>query len=476
MLFYSFTYCLFIAIVFLIYWFLLNRNLKLQNFFILSASLFFYGWWDFRFLGLILLSIVVDYFVALKIQQAVRQKQKKAFLVLSVTSNLLLLGFFKYFNFFIDSLQLVLGNIGLATSESSLQIILPVGISFYTFQTMSYTIDVYRGKMRATEDFVVFAAYVSFFPQLVAGPIERAKKLLPQFLTHRTFDPYQATDGLRQILWGLFKKLVIADNCAVFVSQVFDQGLELNSLAHWVGMIFFAFQIYGDFSGYSDIALGSARLLGFNLSQNFAYPFFSRNYAEFWRRWHISLSTWFRDYFYVAIGGGKRKVLNLMLLFTLSGLWHGASWNFVIWGLLNGLMFIPSIVNRTTNRYTGVAANDSTLPTFKEFFNIIRTFASLCITYVFFRAADLNAVLIYYKKLFSFSSNGASLNYVSTAVTLSLIFIFVIIEWLGRKDQYAIEKIGHNMPLVLRWLTYLVIFISLSSIAGRPQEFVYFQF
>lgn len=475
MAFNSIVYGIFLIIIFIIYWFLLKDATKKQNWMILGASCLFYGWWDWRFLLLIFFSIVVDFFVGKSIANTDNKGKKKRLVAVSVWTNLLLLGFFKYYNFFIDSFIDASNLLGFSPSVSSLNIILPVGISFYTFQTLSYTIDVYRGKMDACEDFIVFAAYVSFFPQLVAGPIERARKLIPQFEQKRVFIREEVEDGLRQILWGLIKKVVIADNCATIVNQVFSDSPNLDISSHWIGMIFFAFQIYGDFSGYSDIAIGSARLFGFNLSQNFAYPFFSRNYAEFWRRWHISLSTWFRDYFYIAVGGGRQKIRNFMLLFVISGMWHGASWNFIIWGFLNGLLFLPSIAWKMGKNFSGVASEGKVFPTLMDTWRMSKTFLSLCITYIFFRAKDLNEVIEYYQGLFVGNGPRSILN-VDAVIVLLLIFLFLVIEWRGRAHQYAIEKVVETHSKVQRWLYYVILVIVLSAFAGEPQQFVYFQF
>ena len=292
-------FAIFLPIVFLLYWFVANKNLKLQNLLIVMASYFFYGFWDWRFLSLIFFSTIVDFTVGKKLRYEENNLKRKILLWTSILVNLGFLGFFKYYNFFIDNLITAFSFLGSEIKPSSLNIILPVGISFYTFQTLSYTIDIYNRRFEPTKDFIAFTAFVSFFPQLVAGPIERARHLLPQFYKRRTFDYSKAVDGMRQILWGLFKKIVIADNCAEFANQIFNNSANLNGSSLVLGALFFSFQIYGDFSGYSDIAIGTSRLFGFSLKRNFAFPYFSRDIAEFWRRWHISLSTWFRDYLYI---------------------------------------------------------------------------------------------------------------------------------------------------------------------------------
>ena len=348
MLFNSIEFGLFITVFFLLYYYIFNKSLRKQNLLILISSWFFYAFWDWRFLSLILFSTFLDYFIGLRLKVETRSNVRKGLLWSSLVVNLGFLLFFKYFNFFIDNLNDSLRILGFSWSLQSLNIILPVGISFYTFQTLSYTIDVYRKKINPTTDFVVFASYVSFFPQLVAGPIERASNLISQFEEERRFSRSKAVDGLRQILWGLFKKVVIADNCAELVNEIFNNSGSLNGSTLFLGSILFAFQIYGDFSGYSDIAIGVSRIFGFDLMRNFAYPYFSRDIAEFWRRWHISLSSWFRDYLYIPLGGSRGgvvfKLRNTIIIFLVSGFWHGANWTFIIWGLLNALYFIPLLL------------------------------------------------------------------------------------------------------------------------------------
>ena len=348
MLFNSIDFALFLPIVFLLYWGLAKNRRSLQNSIILISSYVFYGWWDWRFLSLILFSTIVDYLVALAIKKQTQKRSKKILLLVSIFTNIGLLGFFKYYNFFIDNFIKAFTLLGKDLEVVPLSIILPVGISFYTFQTLSYTIDVYRGKLEPTTSFVQFATFVCFFPQLVAGPIERAKHLLPQFERVRKLDKEQAVLGINQILWGLFKKVVIADNCAQYVNDIFSYHETYTSGTLMLGAIYFAFQIYCDFSGYSDIAIGTARLFGVDLMANFKYPYFSRDVAEFWRRWHISLSTWFRDYVYIPLGGNEggflRKTRNVMVVFIVSGFWHGANWTFIAWGGLNGLLFLPLFI------------------------------------------------------------------------------------------------------------------------------------
>ena len=376
MLFNSIDFAVFLPIVFLIYWFLANKNLKLQNVLIVLASYVFYGWWDWRFLSLILFSTLIDYTIGRKLKSEKNQTKRKVLLWTSIFVNLGFLGFFKYSNFFLDNFKSAFSFFGSEITTNSLHIILPVGISFYTFQTLSYTIDVYKQKLEPTNDFIVFSAFVSFFPQLVAGPIERATNLLPQFYKKRTFDLSKAVDGMRQILWGLFKKIVIADSCAELANQIFNNSAEMNGSTLVLGALFFTFQIYGDFSGYSDIAIGTSRLFGFNLMQNFKFPYFSRDIAEFWRRWHMSLSTWFRDYLYIPLGGSRggtwMKVRNTFLQsFIVSGFWHGANWTFIVWGILHAIYFLPLLLTNKNRNNLEIVAQGNYLPTAREFLQML---------------------------------------------------------------------------------------------------------
>lgn len=392
--------------------------------------------------------------------------------------NLGFLGFFKYYNFFLDNFITAFSFFGNEINANSLNIILPVGISFYTFQTLSYSIDVYKGKLQPTKDFIAFSAFVSFFPQLVAGPIERATHLLPQFYKKRTFDYSKATDGMRQILWGLFKKIVIADNCAEFANQIFNNSAELNGSTLVLGAILFTFQIYGDFSGYSDIAIGTSRLFGFDLMQNFNFPYFSRDIAEFWRRWHISLSTWFRDYLYIPLGGSHvgtlLKVRNTFIIFIVSGFWHGANWTFIVWGFLNALYIMPSIIFNTNRNNLDIVAKGKYIPNLKDLFSILITFSLTVFAWIFFRAENISHAMIYISQIFSRSL--FSMPTIVPKVTLILIIIFLIIEWFGRENQYALEKFGLKIPQVIRWGFYYILVFAIFYFAGSEQQFIYFQF
>nr|WP_191860186.1 MBOAT family protein [Hanstruepera ponticola] len=476
MLFNSFEYLIFLPIVFLLYWFAFNRKLNWQNLFLLIISYIFYGWWDWRFLTLIAFSSLVDYNVGLQIDKTKTINKRKLLLAFSLIVNIGLLGYFKYSNFFIENFKLAFESIGITMHLSSLQIILPVGISFYTFQTMGYTIDVYRRKINPTNNIVQFFAYVSFFPQLVAGPIERAKNLLPQFQVKRKFRYDYAVDGMRQILWGFFKKMVIADNCALFVNQVFDAPEDFSFITLIFGMLLFAFQIYGDFSGYSDIAIGTAKLFGFNLMQNFAYPYFSRDIAEFWRRWHISLSTWFRDYVYIPLGGSKggtvMKIRNVFVIFLVSGFWHGANWTFIIWGFLNALFFLPLILMNKNRTYLDIVAVNSSLPSLREFLGIISTFVLTTFAWVFFRAETLGDSMNYLYQIVN--GNEGILRY--PIVILCLSVILILVEWIGRKRAHPLA-ILEGYPVLFRQLVYLsILLLIILFMPNEANSFIYFQF
>ena len=369
MFFNSINFAIFLPIVFVLYWFVTNKSLKLQNILLLVSSYFFYACWDWRFLFLLIFSTLLDYYTGIKMCDAKNQASKKFWFWLSISINLGFLGVFKYYNFFAESFATVVANFGLQVNPWTLKVILPVGISFYTFHGLSYVIDIYKDRIKAEKNFIDYSVFVSFFPLLVAGPIERATHLLPQIQKKRVFNYAIAVDGLKQILWGLFKKVVIADQCAEIANMTFNNYGDYSGSTLALGAVFFAFQIYGDFSGYSDIALGTARLFGIDLLRNFAFPYFSRDIAEFWRRWHISLSTWFRDYLYIPLGGSKGgtwpKVRNTFIIFLVSGFWHGANWTFIIWGLLNALYIMPSIIFNTNRNNLDIVAQGKYLPSVK---------------------------------------------------------------------------------------------------------------
>lgn len=479
MLFNSIDFAVFLPIVFLLYWFVVNKNLKLQNLLIVVASYVFYGWWDWRFLSLIVFSTFVDYSIGVLLRNEENQVKRKILLWTSILVNLGFLGFFKYYNFFVDNFVTAFSFFGQDIQGNSLNIILPVGISFYTFQTLSYTIDVYRRKLDPTNDFVAFSAFVSFFPQLVAGPIERATHLLPQFYKERTFDYTKAVDGMRQILWGLFKKIVIADNCAEYANQIFNNSADLSGSTLVLGALFFAFQIYGDFSGYSDIAIGTSRLFGFDLMRNFNFPYFSRDIAEFWRRWHISLSTWFRDYLYIPLGGSRggtwMKVRNTFIIFIVSGFWHGANWTFIVWGALNAIFFLPLLLTNTNRNNLETVATGKFIPSLKELFQMGITFGLVVFAWIFFRAENMGHALSYISEIFSGSL--FSIPEIRPSNLILLILGFVLIEWVGREGQYAISNLGLNWKRPVRYSMYYgIVFLIMYFGNFNENQFIYFQF
>ncbi|MBF0227584.1 MAG: MBOAT family protein [Desulfobacterales bacterium] len=454
-----------------------------RNLIIVAASYLFYGWWDWRFLSLILFSTIVDYSVGLGLLKQENQTKRKVLLWTSILVNLGFLVFFKYYNFFLDNFITAFSFFGTEIKANSLNIILPVGISFYTFQTLSYSIDVYKRKLEPTKDFIAFSAFVSFFPQLVAGPIERATNLLPQFYNKRTFDYSKSVDGMRQILWGLFKKIVIADNCAEFANQIFNNSADMNGSTLVLGALFFTFQIYGDFSGYSDIAIGTSKLFGFNLMKNFAFPYFSRDIAEFWRRWHISLSTWFRDYLYIPLGGSRggtlMKVRNTFMIFIISGFWHGANWTFIVWGALNAIYFLPLLLTNNNRNNLEIVAQGKSLPTAKELFLILITFGLTVFAWIFFRAENINHALSYISEIFSFSIFSIPVFYGRLKALQTIIFVvlFLIVEWAGREYEYSIQQIGIKWKKPLRYSAYYIIaFIIMYFGNFSDNQFIYFQF
>lgn len=476
MLFNTLDFAIFLPVVFLLYWFVFKSNINIQNLFLIVASYFFYACWDWRFLGLILISSLVDFLVGKELYKATKEKQRKLLLGISLITNLGILGFFKYFNFFIESFNEVFLLFGKSLESSTLKILLPVGISFYTFQTLSYTIDIYRNKVKPTNNALAFFAFVSFFPQLVAGPIERASNLLPQFLKRREFNYNKSILGLKLIIIGLFKKMVIADNCARIVDEIFKYYPEHSGSTLFFGAFFFAFQIYGDFSGYSDIAIGSAKLFDFDLMKNFNMPYLSRNLGEFWRRWHISLSTWFRDYIYIPLGGNKgsklKVIRNILIVFMVSGLWHGANWTFVMWGLIHALCFLPLILSGNNTKFKETADKNRLLPTLKTLLQIGVTFFIVVLAWVFFRAESLQHAIQYLSGIFDFSL--FSMPQVSRGLILFLL-VYMLIEWLQRDKEHLLE-IGFIKSKPVRILVYYLIVFILFYFAGDTQPFIYFQF
>ncbi len=482
MLFNSVDFALFLPLVFGLYWLIGAQRVRTQNAFLILAGAVFYGWWDWRFLGLLLFTSGVDFLVALGLEREERTTRRKLFMAVSLVANLGLLGFFKYYDFFITGFNDAFTLLGRPLGLSTLNIVLPVGISFYTFQSLSYTFDVYRRQLPATRDPIIFFAFVSFFPVLLAGPIERARNMIGQFESPRVFDTTLAYDGLRQMLWGLFKKVVIADNCAVLVNAMYDDPGAHSGSTMLIATIFFAFQIYCDFSGYSDMAIGCARLFGFSLMRNFAYPYFSRDMAEFWRRWHISLTTWFRDYLYIPLGGSRggtgMALRNTMIIFLVSGFWHGANWTFVAWGAINALFFVPLLLTGANRRNTGPIAEGRFFPGIGDALRMLGTFLLACIAWVFFRARNMGEAMEVFKRIFSTSlfDTPELPNLRTVAFGVFGIGVMLLLEWINRDRQHGLQMDGRYTRPVRLGIYYALIalLILMAPIGGG--EFIYFQF
>ena len=478
MLFNSVEFAIFLPIVFLLYWFVFNRNLKLQNLFVVLVSYIFYGWWDWRFLFLIAFTSACSFAAGLLIERYRNDPRKaKTVSVINIVINLLILGIFKYYDFFATAFADAF--LGGKTDGLLLHLILPVGISFYTFQALSYSIDVYKGKLEPTKDIVQFFAFVSFFPQLVAGPIERATNLLPQFGRPRQFEYETGVDGMRQILWGLFKKMVVADNCAIYVDKVFSTYQAQSGSTLLLAAIFFSFQIYGDFSGYSDIAIGTAKLFGIKLMRNFNIPYFSRDIAEFWRRWHISLTTWFRDYVYIPLGGSrcsKAKILrNTFVIFLLSGFWHGANWTFIAWGAYHAFLFLPLILLGKNRRFRDTVAEGRMVPSAKEIAQMLLTFVFVLFGWIVFRSNTIVDAWQYVRGVFRNDLFSLPFLYVGTKKTMLFCALMLFLEWVFKKKDHAIsfeQKCPTWIPGLISYLLILVIL----EYAPTSQSFIYFQF
>ena len=484
MLFNSFEFLIFLPIVFLLYWLVFNRNLTRQNLLILIGSYFFYGWWSWQFLILLAGSTLLDYLYGFGVHSS-NKKKSKLFLWLGIINNLGVLGIFKYYNFFIRQFQHSFDLAGIHIHPTLLQIALPVGISFYTFHGLSYVFDIYRGVRNPVNNFIDYAVFVCFFPLLVAGPIERANHLLPQVQTKRTFQYNQAVEGCKLILWGMFKKVVIADSLASIVDEIFNNYQSHNAFTLILGAIGFSFQIYGDFSGYSDIALGTAKLFGFELLSNFKFPYFSRDIAEFWRRWHISLSSWFRDYLYIPLGGSKQgkliTVRNIFIIFLVSGFWHGANWNYIVWGGIHACGFLPLLLmGRNRKHVNSMIAFDRKLPTIKEFAQMLFTFSFVTFAWIFFRIHDLRSGVGYIKRIIENSIHYPGQYFLTPQgmVIFCYIIPFVLMDWLFRRDERNLKSTNYN---ILNWVISIVMALSvLNNFLGyldqKPNSFIYFQF
>lgn len=478
MLFNSLDFAIFLPSVFLLYWFVFNKSLKLQNFFLLIVSYVFYGWWDWRFLSLLFLTSTTDFYIGFHLNKIENPSQRKLLLYLSLALNLGMLGFFKYFNFFLDNANQLFTYFGQPVELSALHIILPAGISFYTFQSLSYTIDIYRKHITPTKSLIEFLSFVSFFPHLVAGPIMRASTLLPQFKVSRLFDYEIAKDGLRQILWGLFKKMVVADNLAHYVDTIFGNYEQYNGTTLAIGAVYFAYQVYADFSAYSDIACGIAKLFGFQLMVNFKLPYFSRDVAEYWRRNHISLTTWFRDYLYIPLGGSngsKRRVIrNILIIFIVSGFWHGANWTFIIWGLLNAIYFIPLLLLHKNRQHMDTVAQGKLFPSIKEFFQMTFTFCLIAFGLIWFRSVDITHA-IGYIKILSHPSLLFESGVIGFEFMTPLLLIFIVTEWIQRENEHVF--VLTMLPKFARWCIYILTIYTIIYIGKYDnQAFIYFQF
>ena len=495
MLFNSIEFAFFLPLVFLIYWAIgyakINDTLKLrlQNAFVVIASYIFYGWWDWRFLILIAFTSFCSWGSGLLIAKATTQSKSKAWMIANIVLNLGILAIFKYYDFFVSEFGQLFG---INTDSLLLRIILPVGISFYTFQALSYSIDVYRKKIEPTKDIIAFFAFIAFFPQLVAGPIERATNLLPQFLINRRFSYDQATDGMRQILWGLFKKIVIADNCATYVDQVWATYPTQTGSTLLLAAILFTFHIYGDFSGYSDIAIGTAKLFGIKLMRNFNNPYFSRDIAEFWRRWHISLTTWFRDYVYIPLGGSRPEipasiknpdrykkwiiVRNTFVIFLVSGIWHGANWTFLAWGAYHAILFLPLILLGKNRKYTNQVAEGRIFPTWSEAIQILITFVLVVFGWIVFRAPQIPTLFHYLQGIFDISlfTKPSWHGKWQFLITCIAVVIMLLVEWFQRNKQHGLEMRVNRW--YIRYTIYLALTIAIVLCYNNSTTFIYFQF
>ncbi len=475
MLFNSLQFLLFLPVVFTIYWLANKKGLSLQNVLLLFVSYFFYASWNWRFLFLLIFSTGLDYFTGLKMFNANTSYEKKIWFWLSIGVNLGFLGIFKYYNFFASSFATLLAGMGVHTSFWALQVILPVGISFYTFHGLSYVIDIYKRRIEPEKNIVTYALFVSYFPILVAGPIERATHLLPQIKTQRNFNYTLAVQGIKQIIWGLFKKVVVADNCAFFVNQLFSNPTGYSSPELWMGMILFAFQIYGDFSGYSDIALGTSKLFGIELLRNFNFPYFAKDIADFWRRWHISLTTWFRDYLYIPLGGSrvskKIQVRNTFIIFLVSGFWHGANWTFILWGALHACLFLPLLL-RGKNRSNVVNQQYS----FIDIPKILFTFLLVCIAWVFFRADNLTAAFHYFNGMLNLKKLSVSFFYKNSKYLLLSLLSAVAVIFLVFTEWQNVKRGNYEIHLSKGRIFVLLMFIFFAGAFKNQLSFIYFQF
>jgi alginate O-acetyltransferase complex protein AlgI len=477
MLFNSQIFFIFLIFVFIFYWFVLARfSLYSKNLFLLLSSLVFYGWWDWRFLFLLCSNTAFDYFIALRISNTFSDIKRKNLLYLSISINLLFLCFFKYFNFFIESWVELFNLFGFNIRFESLHIILPVGISFYTFHGLSYLIDVYKKRIKPSNSYVEYSLFVSYFPLLVAGPIERATHLLPQIKIDRNFSFRQSINGLVLIFWGLFKKVVIADNLAVFVDDIFLNYSNYNSTTLIIAAISFSFQIYTDFSGYSDIARGTSKLFGIELLHNFNFPYFSKNISEFWNKWHISLSQWFRDYIYIPLGGSRtskfKAIRNVFIIFLISGFWHGANWTFIFWGLYHAVLFLPLYIYKHSNNSNIISKKHSKFNLIVcDILNIVKTFLFVTIGWILFRSISLGDSFLYIKKIFVWDNSNHTYSFDTKIYLLTLFMLFI--EYLYTLKFQS--KLNFRFVYVF-FILILIVLIILFGFYGEDISFIYFQF
>lgn len=478
MLFNSFQYFIFIIIVFCLFWKLDHKPVKYQNSLLLVASYYFYACWDWRFTFLLAALSTIGYLTGFGIYFSKSNNKKRIVLYVSIVINVGVLCLFKYYNFFIATFADFISSFGINANMPTLNILLPVGISFYTFHTLSYILDIYSGKIEPTTSWIDYFLFICFFPLLVAGPIERATHLLPQIKEPRSFDYGKVVDGMKQILWGLFKKAAIADRCSRYVDEIFMTSSHYSGSTFAIGALLYSVQVYCDFSGYTDIAIGTARTLGFDLLRNFANPYFSRDIAEFWRRWHISLTSWFRDYLYIPMGGNRgglsKRIRNVMVVFIVSGFWHGANWTFILWGALHAAYFIPLLILKSNRRHLDVVAAGRYLPTLRELLEMAVTFCLVAMAWIVFRCENLTHVLAFYSGLFSWSLFTMPQIFPASLILLTVAFFAV--EWLGREQLYAIARTGITWPRFLRWTFYYCIILVVLNNPSNSKEFIYFRF
>lgn len=481
MLFHTSTFLVFFLLVFALHWWVIRRTVRWQNVLLLAASYFFYGCWDWRFVALLVFSTLLDYYTGLRIAAAQEDNARKWWLRLSVLINVGLLGVFKYYDFFALSFAEAMATFGWKVDVVTLNLILPVGISFYTFHGLSYVLDVYNRRIEPERNLIDYSLFVSYFPLLVAGPIERATHLLPQLKKARVFKSEQATEGLRIFLWGLVKKVLIADNCAIIADAIYADPTAWNAPSLWLGVAMFTIQVYGDFSGYSDMAQGVSRIFGIELIRNFNYPYFSTSIAEYWRRWHLSLTGWFRDYIYFPLGGsrGSRwlQARNIFIIFLLSGFWHGANWNYVGWGVVNACFFIPGILRGKREVWYQKYLDGSFKGRVWEITLILFTFVQIMMSLVVFRNTSIGHMLIYFRNMFFGNTpEVAPATLIGLSKTLVLVLVFFVFEWRARHREHPLDRLHERVRRPFRWAIYYLILLLLAWFAGHQQQFIYFQF